>query len=188
MRILQILAGALIVLGLGASAVTAQTAIPEYRYVYTPDTDFYGADLGQLFDTTQAACARACDAQSSCIGFTYNTRSNACFPKSAVTRSEYFEGAQSARKLNSSPAALDLAALRKPDLAFLSASDFEQARALVQINADRFPDTGFSLEDTVAAMQAAVSRGDTPAAARLNGSAVALTDRGDLWAEMAWLG
>ncbi|MDG1354274.1 MAG: PAN/Apple domain-containing protein [Sulfitobacter sp.] len=100
MRILQILTGALIVLGLGASAVTAQTAIPEYRYVYTPDTDFYGADLGQLFDTTQAACARACDAQSSCIGFTYNTRSNACFPKSAVTRSEYFEGAQSARKQN----------------------------------------------------------------------------------------
>ena len=188
MRMLRNLAGAVTWLMVGASVLMAQTALPDHRYVYTPDTDFYGADLGPLFDTTQAACLRACDARSSCVGFTYNTRSRACFPKSAVTRGEFFAGAQSARKIQTPPTAQALGQQRQTDLAFLNASDFVQARDLVQINADRFPNTGLSLDDMMAALQAAIARGDIPAATRLTGSAVAITDRSDMWARMAWLG
>ena len=188
MRILRNLAGAVTLLMVGASALAAQTALPDHRYVYTPDTDFYGADLGPLFDTTQAACLRACDTQSSCVGFTYNTRSRACFPKSAVTRGEFFAGAQSARRIQTPPAAQVLGQQRQADLAFLNASDFVQARDLIQINADRFPDTGLSLDDLMAALQPAIARGDVPAATRLTGGAVAIADRSDLWARLSWLG
>jgi hypothetical protein len=188
MRILHIIAGTLVWLGVAASAALAQTALPDHRYVYTPDTDFNGSDLGQLFDTTQDACARACDAQSACVGFTYNTRPNACFPKSSITRTDFFEGAQSARKFQTSAAARSLAAQRQADLGFLDISDFVNARALVQTNAERFPDTGLKLEDSIAAMQAAIARSDIPSAVRMAGAALALTDRGDLWEWMAWLG
>ena len=74
----------------------AQTAVPDHRYVYSQDVDFYGADLTNLFDTTQDACERACTAQSDCVAFTYNTRSNACFPKSAITDRKPYQGARSA--------------------------------------------------------------------------------------------
>ncbi|MEH6738444.1 MAG: alpha-2-macroglobulin family protein [Sulfitobacter sp.] len=188
MRIVQVLAGAMFWIALLAPAGMAQEPLPDHRYVYTQDADFYGADLGPLFDTTRTACALACDAQTACIAFTYNTRSNACFPKSDVTEVEFFEGALSARKLNTPTEIQTIAASRKNDLAFLKTSDFDAADTLVQFNADRYLAGNNTLEDIMGAMAAAISRGDVGAAARWAGSAVALTDRGDLWAQMAWLG
>ncbi|MEH6644423.1 alpha-2-macroglobulin family protein [Sulfitobacter sp.] len=188
MRFLRVFAGMVLWLTLGLSAAVAQQVLPDHRYVTTPDTDFFGADLGPWFDTSRAACMRACDAQSSCVAFTFNTRSNACFPKSDVTRVEFFEGAVSARKVQTPAAAQSLASRRKAALGSLKDGDYAQAEALVQINADRHPDSGFSLADTIAAMQAAITRGDTASAARFAGSAAALSDRGDLWARLAWLG
>ena len=169
------------------SAALAQTALPEHRYVYAPDTDFYGADLGQLFYTTQKSCMRACSAQTDCIGFTYNTKSKACFPKSEVSRTEYFDGAQSARKIQTSKVAQTLGAQRQAELVFLKAGDFAAARALVQENADRFPDNGFGLDDVSASIQSAIARSDTFTAARMIGTALAMTDRGELWTQFAWL-
>ena len=188
MRILQIVAGIMIGLVTALGAVSAQPVLPDHRYVIIPDTDFYGADLGALFDTSRAACARACDAQSSCVAFTYNTRSKACFPKSDVSRVEFFDGAVSARKHPTTAAAQELASRRKATLGALQDSDYAAAQALVQTNADRYPDGGFALDEGLVAMQAAIKRGDTAAAARLVGTAIALTDRGDLWARLAWLG
>ena len=48
------------------SVALAQDIIPDHRYVYSRDVDFYGADLTPLFDTTQSACTRACDADDAC--------------------------------------------------------------------------------------------------------------------------
>ncbi len=188
MRFMQVMAGAMFWIALMAPVGIAQEALPDHRYVYTSDADFYGADLGPLFDTTRKACVRACDAQNACIAFTYNTRSKACFPKSDVTEVEFFEGAQSARKLITPKEFQLLAASRKADLAFLKVSDFDAANGLVQVNADRHQAGNNTLKEITSAMNAAISRGDTGAAARWAGNAVALTDRGDLWAQLAWLG
>lgn len=89
MRILQWIAGVMFWITVVVSVAQAQTTIPEERFVYTQDADFYGADLGPLFDTSRVACARACRAQDACTAFTFNTRSNACFPKSAVAETEF---------------------------------------------------------------------------------------------------
>ena len=56
----------------------------------------YGADLRALFDTTYDACRTACMADAACTAFTFNARSNSCFPKRAVERREPYQGAQSA--------------------------------------------------------------------------------------------
>lgn len=188
MRVLQILAGAVLWITAVAPATFAQQTLPDHRYVYTQDADFYGADLGPLFDTNRAACAQACSAQSSCVAFTFNTKSNACFPKSAVSETEFFEGAQSARKVSTSLQAQTLASARADSLIALKDADLAVAAALVQKNADRYLAGSVTLEDVIVAMSTATARGDTAAAARWAGSAVALTDRGDLWARLAWLG
>ncbi|WP_299414095.1 alpha-2-macroglobulin family protein [uncultured Sulfitobacter sp.] len=188
MRILQSVTGAIVLLAVSIAAASAQPAVPEHRYVYAQDTDFFGADLAQMFDTTRSACARACSAQRDCVAFTFNTRSNACFPKSGVTQTEFFEGALSARKQTTPADIHALAAVRLAELGFQNEADIALAVALVQTNADRYMLGGITLEDAVAALDAAVTRGDIPAAARWAGSAVALTDRGYVWARLAWLG
>ena len=158
MRIVQVLAGAMFWIALSAPAGMAQEPLPDHRYVYTQDADFYGADLGPLFDTTRTACALACDAQAACIAFTYNTRSNACFPKSDVTEVEFFEGALSARKLNTPIDIQKIATSRKTDLAFLKESDFDAATNLVQFNADRYLAGNNTLEDILGAVMNPVAR------------------------------
>jgi uncharacterized protein YfaS (alpha-2-macroglobulin family) len=188
MRFLQLMAGIVIWGAAGGLAAEAQTALPEHRYVYTADTDFYGADLGPLFDTTLEACVRACDAQSPCTAFTFNSRSNACFPKTDVIRAEFFEGAQSARKIVTSAAAQALASTRQAEVRFVQADDFAAARALVQSNAERHLAGGIALSDVDVALETAIARGDMVAAARWAGFAVALSDTGDSWARLAWLG
>ena len=90
----------------GAMAQGEQTAIPEFRYVATPDTDFYGSDLDALFDTDLESCIRACTFNSRCAGFTYNARSSACFPKAAVSERTPYAGALSAEKLPNAAALL----------------------------------------------------------------------------------
>jgi hypothetical protein len=188
MRLVHLIAG-LLVWGLaGVSSVGAQTVLPEHRYVYSADTDFYGADLGPLFDTTRAACVQACDAQPSCTAFTFNTRSNACFPKSDVLRTKFFIGAQSARKLVTSDEAQFLAARRQAEIEFMDAQDLVAARALVQSNAERHLAGNVALQDAQIALEGAMARGDVVAAARWAGYSAALTDAGEMWERLAWLG
>jgi len=164
----------------------AQNSIPDHRYLTSKDTDFYGADLAQLFDTTIEACARACSAQSACVAYTFNSRSNACFPKSDITDRQPFEGATSARKRPTDPVVLAWQDARFADLDFLTDQDFEQANAFIATNARRF---SFALEtddDIVAALLAAEQSGNTRNALGWAGKAVAATDRGDLWARYAF--
>lgn len=94
----------------------------------------------------------------------------------------------SARKALTPTATQALAAERADRYAAIESADLQAAAALVQRNADRYLAGGLSLEDVIAAMDTATARGDVAAAARWAGSAVALTDSGDLWARLAWLG
>ncbi|MEM7520219.1 MAG: PAN/Apple domain-containing protein, partial [Pseudomonadota bacterium] len=85
MKIVQRTAVALAWVMSSVLSLQAQEAVPDHRYLQYRDVDFFGADLTNLFDTTQEACARACSAQESCVAFTFNQRNNSCFPKSDIT-------------------------------------------------------------------------------------------------------
>ncbi|MGC1505240.1 MAG: alpha-2-macroglobulin family protein [Sulfitobacter sp.] len=174
-------------LAFGAASAAAQGALPEHRYLQTRDTDFFGADLANLFDTTQAACARACSAQEACVAYTFNVRNNACFPKSAITDRQAYTGAVSARKIATDPKALEAQATRQADLAFLTTDDFFAARDSVATNAANYSFDAESLDDLTAAMTRAEQSGETVAALRWAGKAAALSDRADLWATYARL-
>ena len=84
MTLVHMLRLPLMMLLLMVAPALAQNGVPEHRYLLSRNVDFYGADLTNLFDTTQAACARACSAQDACVAYTFNTRNNACFPKSCL--------------------------------------------------------------------------------------------------------
>ncbi len=56
-------------------AFASDAVIPERRVVVVEDMDFYGGDLGSIFNTTLDACQSACVGDRSCRAFTYNTRS-----------------------------------------------------------------------------------------------------------------
>ena len=105
-----------------AHAVWAQQVLPDQRYILTEDTDFFGADRTALFDTTYEACQRACNADDQCVAFTFNSRSNACFPKSAITERQPFVGAVSAERVRTD-ANLQEAALRRAALLGVSTQD-----------------------------------------------------------------
>ena len=47
----------IVALSVGQGA-RAQDSVPQSRFVYSPDMDFPGGDLANLFDTTQGACER----------------------------------------------------------------------------------------------------------------------------------
>ena len=80
--VLALCAG-LSVLPLGAQ----QAPVPDRRVIVTEGVDYPGTDLQALFDTTYDACEQACLGNDQCVGFTFNTRSNSCFPKSKITGS-----------------------------------------------------------------------------------------------------
>ena len=161
--------------------------IPERRAVLTENTDLPGADIRQIFDTTLEACEQACLSDADCKAFTFNTRSNACFPKSAVSEQAFYQGAYSGWIRQAAPGAAARAKIRAAELTFLSAADFSaalsQARGLVNqhVTGDQ------SAEALLSASAQARANGDYQAAMRLQGAALNLTDKADQWLEYARL-
>jgi len=154
---------------------SAQQAMPEERFVFVLNIDFYGADLTNLFDTTLAACERACAAQTSCQAFTFNARSNACFPKSAISDQQFYDGAISAMRVAADPNVLIQANTRAADLAFLPPAVLTEAHELVGQIALRYP----------------LDEPDQPASAtslRTTGQAVSATDDTVFWLQLARIG
>jgi hypothetical protein len=99
-----------ILLSLGAPfGAGAQPAMPEFRYLAAPDTDFYGSDPDAMLDTDLDGCVRACTATEACAGFTFDARSSGCFPSAAMTARTPYAGALSAEKITADPAAIEAA-------------------------------------------------------------------------------
>ncbi len=169
------------VLSLLPGVIAAQQLLPEHRYLLSRDTDFYGADLTNLFDTTEEACARACSAQEACVAYTFNGRSNACFPKSAISDRQPYQGAVSASKVRTEASLQDTARIRRDELSFLTPQDIDAAAVLVEQNARRFSFDRETLEALTTAMRASEQEGNLANALRWAGKAVALSDRPDLW-------
>ncbi len=186
----NIIVGSLMVVGLvqGAEAQNAnQNAAPDFRYIVTRDMDFLGSDLDSLFDTDLQSCVKACSGNRLCTAFTFNSRSNACFPKSSISEQTPYEGAVSAVKINTNPATQKRAVARAGDLDFLRSRDLARASDMARDLGLRHRAGGRALADVLDAAHARLAAGDTVQAMGWTGAAVSLSDRGDLWAEYARL-
>ncbi|WP_208349462.1 alpha-2-macroglobulin family protein [Pseudaestuariivita rosea] len=170
---------------LAITSAWAENLVPEKYVSVTPDTDFAGNDIRQIFDTTFDACRQACLADNSCVAFTFNSVSNSCFPKSQVTASEPYQGAISAQVRQVEPGILANVEARVNELGFLSRGDFTRARALANDMASSYPVGDRSLTELMAQQNLYRLRGEKLGAARAVGAAITLTDRSDLWAEYA---
>ncbi len=170
-----------------AFSVAAQSAVPDYRYFVTPDVDFYGADLDALFDTDLGACERACNANDQCRAFTFNTRSNSCFPKSDVTERTPYEGAVSAEKRPTDPAVRAGAAAREADLAFLGTDTLRRARVAGRDIGFWHRAGAYDLQQMIDAARTRESEGNLVSAMRWTGGAISASDRAELWADYARL-
>lgn len=126
---------------LWTTAAWGQGPIPDDRYIVTQDVDYLGADRTALFDTTFYACVRACSADDACIGFTFNDRSNACFPKAQINEEQPYIGARSARRFAATED-LKSAAVRRAAALDLPQADFDESRGLATDLGLRFAQSG----------------------------------------------
>ncbi|MCW8843089.1 MAG: PAN/Apple domain-containing protein, partial [Rhodobacteraceae bacterium] len=169
------------------TALAQDATIPERRAIVSRDVDFFGGDLTNIFDTTFEACNKACLATPECKAFTFNSRSGACFPKANISEREPYEGAISAEIFETPATTLALGRDRAPDLAFLSASDWREARSQAEDIGRIHAGGPWTAQALLEAAQTKRAEGDTLNAMRWTGAAVAKTDKSDLWLEYARL-
>lgn len=170
-----------------AGQVAAQSAVPDRRQVVSPDVDFYGADLDALFDTTLGACRTACFANPACTAYTFNTRSNACFPKRAVSERAAYEGAISAELVPTDARVLGEAGAHRDDLHFLSDDNIARARDLALDIGARHPAGAWDEAQMLRAARDRLAQGDMLNAMRWTGAALSRSDAADQWTEYARL-
>ncbi|MDT0681419.1 alpha-2-macroglobulin family protein [Roseicyclus sp. F158] len=183
--ILAIIAFAALTTGALAQGPSEAPPIPERRIVVEEGTDFPGGDLRSIFDTTFEACRGACTADAECGAFTFNTRSNSCFPKRSVEGRAPYDGALSARLVEAGAEAIALAEQRAADLGDLPRSDLEAAREEALALPRRYPATERQVPELIALAANARSRNDVAAALALTGEGAARTGRADLWLDHA---
>uniref|UniRef100_UPI003567637C PAN/Apple domain-containing protein n=1 Tax=Shimia sp. TaxID=1954381 RepID=UPI003567637C len=169
------------------AALAQDSLIPERRIVVSRDVDFYGSDLTNIFDTSYEACRNACLNDSQCQAFTFNKRSNACFPKSAISDTQPYEGALSGEVFTADPRALRSAEARAAELDFIPRYQLTQAREQAETIGSLHAGGPWSLQDMLDAAQSRLSDGDTLNAMRWTGAAIGKADRSDLWLEYARL-
>ncbi|SDF36177.1 hypothetical protein SAMN04488105_11860 [Salipiger thiooxidans] len=173
---------AAVVAGVGiATSLMAQEAVPERRIVASRDMDFYGGDLQPLFDTTLEACQSLCLNDPSCGAFTFNSRSNACFPKSGVTERTPYEGAVSAEVVAADPGVVAAAATRAQDLGFLDQRDLVAARDEAQALGLRHAGGQWPVDALLEAARNAEARGELRDALQWAGAATAQSDAAAHW-------
>ena len=126
-------------------------------------------------------------ADRQCRAYTFNTRENACFLKSAVAQRQGYKGALSARILDTDPRVLAQALARAAELDFLDDNDLRAARGLAEEIGVRHPGGGLEVDVMLGAAQERLAKQDRLGAMRWTGAAVATTDAADQWAEYARL-
>ncbi|EAQ01663.1 PAN domain protein [Pseudooceanicola batsensis HTCC2597] len=172
---------------LATPAAAQEEPLPQSRMIVTMDQDFAGTDLSQMFDTTFEACRRACEEDDACTAFTFNTRANSCFPKSAVTGTASYRGARSARLLPIGEAERAAARDRADEIGFLGSAGIASARRLAREIGWIHPAGQYGIDDMLAAVRERRADGRTADAMRWMGGAVAASDAADQWAEYARL-
>lgn len=169
------------------TGVVAESPIPDRRLVLIKDYDYPGNDLRSIFDTDLKACEAACLADPDCKAFTFNKRSNSCFPKSGVSGRAPYEGAFSGTVMVNSPAMLARGETRAAEIGFIRDRDLERARDMALDLTNRHIPGDWTLTDLVNSARDARVAGDLVRAYRFTGAATALGDASDQWAEYARL-
>ncbi len=169
------------VVSLAASLPLAAQTVPDRTTSILRDTDIPGGDMRPIFDTTLTACDAACRADPECIAFTFNSRSNACFPKSDLGESEVFTGAFSGLIRETPAATLARANERRDAIPFLTTADFDaaytQAVTLGLVHyGGRFP-----ADDWRRSARNAFAEGDIVGAMRRIGAAITVADDASDW-------
>ena len=165
----------------------AQSLLPDRHVTVFNNFDFVGDDLQQLFDTDEASCKRACTALDACIAYTFNTKSNACFPKSSLRERIPFEGAKSVEMRSYSANEETLSALRAKELNFLNSYDLENAKSFAEALANKHPNSQWSADAMRDAAFERDATGDALNAWRWMGAVTARTDLARDWADYARL-
>ncbi|WP_370229782.1 alpha-2-macroglobulin family protein [Salipiger bermudensis] len=168
-------------------AQEAGTMMPERRLIVSRDMDFFGGDLQALFDTSLEACQRLCLGDPACVAFTFNTRSNACFPKTGVSERKPYDGAVSAEVIAAGAEALARAQARGRDLGFLEGGDLAAAREEAEAIGARHSGGQWSVEALGDAARSAEAQGNLRDALSWTGAALAQTDTAALWLDYARL-
>lgn len=163
----------------------AADEVPERRMILTQDVDFYGSDLQPLFDTTYQGCETACLAQSQCQAFTFNSRSNACFPKSQVTDRTAYEGAQSAIIVDTPHSLITAASRRAGAATFLSANDIRGAKQQALKIGWTHPAGQYSVETMLDSAKLQRETGNWINVMRWMGGVVAQSDKAEHWLDYA---
>lgn len=167
-----------------AQSVIAENAyVPDRRIVVSRDVDFYGSDLTNLFDTTYEACREACLQDTQCRAFTFNKKSNACFPKSAISETQPYEGAISGEVFVADPRVLKRSEDRAEDLDFIPSYQLNRAKEQAEKIGNLHAGGPWSVSAMLDAAQARLADGDTLNAMRWTGGAIGKADRSDLWLE-----
>lgn len=163
---------------------SADSAVPERRLILSRDVDFYGSDLQALFDTNYGACERLCLNDPSCKAFTYNEKSNACFPKSNISDRQPYEGAWSG-EFDTNPSDLHANAAERAAAAaeFMGPGDLSSIRAQAQKIGWTHPAGHYQVENLLSSAASRRSAEDWVNAMRWMGAAVSHTDAADQWVE-----
>lgn len=169
------------------SAFAQSSPIPEQRLVYSKDIDFFGADLTNLFDTTLEACERACLSNVQCTAFTFNQRSDSCFPKSGVSEKQPYEGALSAEVYRANGNTARAAIARIGELAFLGERDHRAMRKQAEGLGRLHPGGRWTVQVLLDAVRDRRAENNLMSALHWQGAATAQSDASDLWAEYARL-
>ncbi|MGB8624109.1 MAG: PAN domain-containing protein, partial [Paracoccaceae bacterium] len=169
----------------GPAPAQQQSPVPARHIAVSRDVDFPGGDIRTLFDTSFQACRRACLSDDQCAAFTFNTRSNACFPKRGVNGREPYQGALSATVIPTDPAVLSMAGTRRAELGFLDDTDMAAARDLAEALPTRHYVNDWTADALLSSARAARGRGNLTGALSMTGAALTLTDAADQWVEYA---
>ncbi|CUH64643.1 hypothetical protein TG4357_01410 [Thalassovita gelatinovora] len=165
----------------------AADEVPNRRLVLTRDVDFYGSDLQAFFDTDYDACERLCLSDPNCKAFTFNQRSNACFPKSDISDRQPYEGAWSGEIFDTPVRLIEAATARATAAPFLGQNDIQTARNQAQKIGWTHPSGQYALDALLSAAQDRRQQKDWLNAMRWMGGAVSHSDQADQWLEYARL-
>lgn len=190
LRSLKLLPFAAVVSALGlsnAQAQQAETPIPERRIEVSDNTDFFGSDLRNVFDVSFNDCVAECLGDPACKAFTYNQKSFACFPKSAVGERTVFDGALSVEVYDASDDAVDLAFTRAGQLSILPELYIKQAKHIAAKNGARYPTNLWTHDALMEEARKEEAAGRVTRAMELVSAALNDDDRAGAWIELARL-
>jgi uncharacterized protein YfaS (alpha-2-macroglobulin family) len=180
----RVLAAVSIIL-LCSFAWAEDSPVPDRRLMTEVGQDYYGGDIGSLFDRTFKACVAACTVEAGCSAFTYNSKASACFLKNTVGEKSPFDGAISGRFLPVSDEIQQMGRERGQDLDFIPDGSLQRARDLARRLGERFAANARSVDDLLTAARSAESAGDLPLAAQFYGAAITLSGNPDIWRDLA---